>query len=219
MTAADLPPPLLTLDALSCERDDRLLFSQLSLTASAGEIWQVAGANGAGKTTLLRVLVGLHGFYEGEVRWQLPGCHHRQGRDGLLYLGHRPGLRDELTALENLRALCAIHQQDATLLPAALAAVGLRGFEDAPVGSLSAGQKRRVALARLWLPGKPVWVLDEPFTAIDLDGVALLEQQLRVHAAAGGLVIYTSHHRLAGDIHQVHLGAARPQVLRAGAAA
>ncbi|WP_245932449.1 cytochrome c biogenesis heme-transporting ATPase CcmA [Isoalcanivorax indicus] len=201
--------PLLTVEALACERDDRLLFSDMAFTARAGEIWQVAGPNGAGKTTLLRILAGLFGFYEGVLRW-------RQDlvlRQAMLYLGHRPGLREELSPLENLTWLSALHGQcDDNALMEALAAAGLAGFEDLPVAHLSAGQKRRVALARLWLPGKPVWILDEPFTAIDAEGIALVEERLRHHAAQGGLVIYTSHHRLAADTRQILLGQGAAEV-------
>ena len=210
--------PLLQVDALGCERDERSLFVGLTFTAHAGDVWQVAGPNGAGKTTLLRILAGLFGFYDGHLRWQLPLTL----RESMLYLGHRPGLREELTPLENLTWLSALHgqKQDAALM-AALSAVGLGGFEDLPVAHLSAGQKRRVALARLWLPGKSVWILDEPFTAIDAEGVALVEAQLRKHAAAGGLVIYTSHHQLAADTRQILLGqgTARISAAPAGAAA
>ena len=192
----------LELEALQCERDDRLLFSGLSLAAGPGELWQVAGPNGAGKSTLLRILVGLYGFFEGRVHWQTPDA----GRDSLAFIGHRSGLREELTAGENLAWLCSLNVQSAAGIEAALAQVGMAGYEDVPVGQMSAGQQRRVALARLWLPGKPVWVLDEPFTALDSDGVALLESRLREHAAGGGLVIYSSHHRLADDVRQVLLG-------------
>ena len=198
--------PLLQVEALGCERDERLLFSELDFAACAGEIWQVAGPNGAGKTTLLRILAGLHGFHDGRVRWQVPGAQRRDAHDQILFLGHLPGLREELTAEENLRWLCALHQQPVSDIPAALAAAGLAGYADAPVAAMSAGQKRRVALARLWLPGKAVWILDEPFTAIDVQGVAQIEARLREHAAGGGLVLYTSHHRLADDIRQIHLG-------------
>lgn len=201
--------PLLTADNLACERDDRLLFTGLGFRAAAGEVWQVAGPNGAGKTTLLRMLVGLHGHYEGELRW------HTQGdlTEELLFLGHLPGVREELTPLENLRWLCALHGQDATDVSKALALVGLVGFEDVPVEHLSAGQKRRVALARLWLGDKRIWVLDEPFTAIDAEGVAQVEERLAEHAERGGLVIYTSHHRLNDDVKRIQLGGGRAEVL------
>lgn len=194
--------PLLQVRNLACERDDRLLFSELTFAASVGQLWQVAGPNGAGKTTLLRMLAGLFTHYEGEIHWLLDG----DPREQLLYIGHQPGLRDELTAIENLRWLNALHGWRDLDVWAALARVGLTGFEDVPVAGLSAGQKRRVALARLWLGEKKVWILDEPFTAIDAGGVTLVERRLAEHARRGGLVIYTSHHRLNDRVRQLHLG-------------
>lgn len=197
----------LTLEQLQCERDDRVLFRDVSLTARAGEIWQITGANGAGKTTLLRILVGLHGFYEGRCDWW-----DESWRSELLYLGHQPGVREELTPLENLRFTCALGAQSGDPM-AALAAVGLRGFEDVPAAHLSAGQKRRVALARLWLDRKGVWVLDEPYTAIDQDGVAQLDEQIQKAADAGSLVLYTSHHQVGEGVKRLHLGKGRAEVL------
>ncbi|MGB1466321.1 MAG: cytochrome c biogenesis heme-transporting ATPase CcmA [Alcanivorax nanhaiticus] len=197
----------LTLEQLQCERDDRVLFRDVSLTARAGEIWQITGANGAGKTTLLRILVGLHGFYEGRCDWW-----DENWRSELLYLGHQPGVREELTPLENLRFTCALGAQSGDPM-AALAAVGLRGFEDVPAAHLSAGQKRRVALARLWLDRKGVWVLDEPYTAIDQDGVAQLDEQIQKAADAGSLVLYTSHHQVGEGVKRLHLGKGRAEVL------
>lgn len=195
-------PPRLIASRLGCERDDRVLFQDLELRAHGGEIWQVTGANGAGKTTLLRILVGLHGFYQGTLRWSAPLA------PSLLYLGHQPGIREELTARENLQYCRALTGQRGDL-DQALAAADLYGFEDVPAGRLSAGQQRRIALARLWLDGKSVWVLDEPYTAIDQNGVARLDQRLREAAAAGVLVIYTSHHRVGEGVKRLHLGADR----------
>ncbi len=197
----------LTLEQLQCERDDRVLFRDVSLTARAGEIWQITGANGAGKTTLLRILVGLHGLYEGQRDWW-----DDNWRSELLYLGHQPGVREELTPLENLKFTCALGAQSGDPM-AALAAVGLRGFEDVPAAHLSAGQKRRVALARLWLDRKGVWVLDEPYTAIDQDGVAQLDQQIERAADAGTLVLYTSHHQVGDGVRRLHLANGRAEVL------
>ncbi|MBF5053727.1 Heme exporter protein A [Alcanivorax venustensis ISO4] len=176
-----------------------MLFENLDFSARNGEIWQVTGANGAGKTTLLRILVGLHGFYQGRVEWSSPLP------PSLLYLGHQPGVREELTARENLEYNRALSGQTGDP-DAALAALDLYGFEDVPAGRLSAGQQRRIALARLWLDGKDVWILDEPFTAIDQQGVAALDQRLRQAAAQGVLVIYTSHHRVGDGVHRLHLG-------------
>ncbi|MDX1805275.1 MAG: cytochrome c biogenesis heme-transporting ATPase CcmA [Alcanivorax sp.] len=198
---------LLTLEQLACERDERLLFCSLSMQASGGQIWQVTGANGAGKTTLLRILAGLHGFYEGHRHWHLPNWQSE-----LLYLGHQPGVREELTAEENLRFSCALTGQQGDLV-GALKAVGLYGFEDVPAAHLSAGQQRRVALARLWLARKRIWILDEPYTAIDQQGVASLDAQMQAAAAGGTLVIYTSHHRVNDRVHRLHLGSGRAEVM------
>lgn len=193
---------------LFCERDAKVLFNGLNFRARGGEIWQVVGPNGAGKTTLLRIIAGLFQFYEGELGWK--GIE-RGANSPLLYLGHRAGLREELTALENLSWLAALHDQSQENIPLALEAVGLAGYDTVAVADMSAGQKRRVALARLWLPGKQVWILDEPFTALDKDGVALIEQRLREFAQEGGLVIYTSHHKVDDTSEQIMLGTFKEQ--------
>lgn len=200
--------PLLQADDLTCERDDRVLFAGLSFAASAGEIWQVAGPNGAGKTTLMRIIAGLHGHYEGRLHWPAAISAGQDPRQQMLSLGHRPGLRVELTPLENLHWWLALHQQ--RLIPEqaeqALARLGLAGYETVPVAQLSAGQTRRVALSLLWLLDKSVWLLDEPFTALDADGVALIETRLRELADDGALVLYSSHHRLDGEARRISLG-------------
>lgn len=190
---------VLTVRQLGCERDHRVLFQGLDFSARNGEIWQVTGANGAGKTTLLRILVGLHGFYDGQVHWSAPLA------PSLLYLGHQTGVREELTARENLEYSRALSGQSGDP-DEALAALNLYGFEDVPAGHLSAGQRRRIALARLWLGGKDVWILDEPFTAIDQQGVAALDYRLRQAAEQGALVIYTSHHQVGEGVRRLHLG-------------
>ncbi|MAY71708.1 cytochrome c biogenesis heme-transporting ATPase CcmA [Halomonas litopenaei] len=185
---------------LACERDGRWLFRGLDVALKAGEVLRVEGPNGSGKTTLLKILCGQIADVDGEVRWQgraLP----RARADllaNLLYLGHAPGIKANLTAIENLRwyqALSGDGCPDAQL-EAALAEVGLAGFEDVPTAQLSAGQKRRVTLARLALSRRALWVLDEPFTAIDVAGVAALEHRLSDHAARGGAVLVTTHHPL-----------------------
>ncbi len=171
---------------LYCERDERTLFSGLSFTVDAGEWVQVTGGNGAGKTTLLRLLTGLARPDGGEVYWQ--GEPLRRVRDSfhrsLLWIGHQPGIKSRLTARENLHFF---HPGDGARLPEALAQAGLAGFEDVPVARLSAGQQRRVALARLWLTRAALWVLDEPFTAIDVNGVARLTRRMAAHTAQGGI--------------------------------
>ncbi len=193
---------LLQAHNLACERDDRQLFRGLSLTAHAGECWQIVGPNGAGKTTLLRVLAGLFTHYDGELHWHLSGDF----REHLLFIGDRPGMRAELTPLENLNWLNALHGLDDADPWPALASAGLRGFEDVPLTQLSAGQKRRASLARLWLGEQKVWILDEPFAAVDAAGVATIETRLADHAAAGGLVLYTSHHAVGSEVRRLELG-------------
>ena len=181
---------------LLCERDERTLFSGLSFTLNAGEWVQITGSNGAGKTTLLRLLTGLSRPDAGEVLWQGQPLH--QVRDSyhqnLLWIGHQPGIKTRLTALENLHFY---HRDgDTAQCLEALAQAGLAGFEDIPVNQLSAGQQRRVALARLWLTRATLWILDEPFTAIDVNGVDRLTQRMAQHTEQGGIVILTTHQPL-----------------------
>lgn len=189
----------LKLDTLSCERDSRLLFEHLSLDLSSGSMLQVMGPNGSGKTSLLRILAGLMPPSEGAVRLESnSGSSVMPLNQMLLWMGYATGIKMLLTAEENLSWLCSLHQQpqSQSQIWQALAAVGLRGFEDVPCYSLSAGQQRRVALARLYLNPSPLWILDEPFTALDPQGVTQLEQHLVRHCEVGGLVILTTHHTL-----------------------
>lgn len=197
---------------LACERDGRWLFEGLDLTVRSGEILRIEGPNGSGKTTLLKILAGQLGEYEGELYWN--GTSLRKAREqflaNLLYLGHSPGVKAGLSPLENLawyQALNGDKGSEEQRLEA-LAKVGLNGFEDVVAGQLSAGQQRRVALARLTLTRRALWVLDEPFTAIDRQGVTALEAQLAAHVQAGGCVLLTTHHTLAvtSTVRCVQLG-------------
>lgn len=194
--------PVLELDGISFERDDRLLFSDISLQVSAGDIVQVGGPNGAGKTTLLRILTGALSATDGEVRWCGTAAHKctAQFAADRIYLGHQHGLKTTLTPEENLAWLARLYPVTEDFEPSqALANVGLAGYEDVPCYSLSAGQQRRVALARLQVSTARLWILDEPFTAIDKQGVAELEQLLQQHAARGGMVLLTTHQPLSID--------------------
>ncbi|MFD3248927.1 cytochrome c biogenesis heme-transporting ATPase CcmA [Rahnella aquatilis] len=206
---------------LSCVRDERTLFSGLSFTVEPGEVVQIEGRNGAGKTSLLRILAGLSSPDAGEVRWQ--GVSTRRQRDifhqQLLYLGHQPGVKSVLTAFENLAFYLSVNgptvkgNASAEAIYQALENVGLLGYEDVTVAQMSAGQQRRVALARLWLSDAPLWILDEPLTAIDKQGVATLTALFEQHAQQGGMVLLTTHQDLQGvnrDVRKLRLTSAEP---------
>lgn len=202
--------PLLKIVDLFCERDERILFEQLSFDVQAGQLVQVVGPNGSGKTTLLRILSGLSSSYEGELFWK--GDPMADVREefaaSMLYFGHQPGVKGALTPEENLRWYAAIHPSiDERDLHQALNKVGLAGYEDVPCHSLSAGQNRRVSLARLYMSHAPLWILDEPFTAIDKRGVAEKEALLAQHVEQGGSVILTTHHDLShsGPVTRLNL--------------
>ncbi|QXP84367.1 cytochrome c biogenesis heme-transporting ATPase CcmA [Methylococcus sp. Mc7] len=196
---------------LECIRGDRLLFSGLNLNLSPSQLLQVEGANGAGKTSLLRVLAGLSRPADGEVRWRGLDIQHNRASyfAEMVYMGHAPGLKAELSPLENLRISTALRDEaaDDARIEEALARVGLRGFEDVPARGLSAGQKQRTALCRLLLNPVPLWILDEPFTALDVRGIALVRELLEAHLANGGMVLMTSHHALEvrGDCRSLNL--------------
>lgn len=183
--------------ALSCERGGRPLFAPQSFSLDAGEALHLEGDNGVGKTSLLRMVCGLAPAASGEVRWGGKDiADERQAfmRD-LLYLGHNLGLKDDLSALENLQTASVLAGQAVSRdqVLQALQALGLGSRAHLPLRVLSQGQKRRVALARLQLAKARLWVLDEPFVA--LDGVAMqaLQQVLQAHVQHGGLLLFTSH--------------------------
>jgi len=191
--------PLLEARALRCERDERLLFERLDFVLRAGEVLQVAGPNGSGKTTLLRALAGLSSRVEGEMLWcgkPLAARRWEYLRESL-YIGHEPAVKSGLSARENLRWHAALWQRTSGRdADEALAEFGLGRCLDTPALQLSAGQRRRIALARLLLSPARLWILDEPFTAIDHAGVAQVEGLVEAHARAGGAVLLTTHHRL-----------------------
>lgn len=182
---------------LSCVRGDRPLFSGLDFDVQPGEWVHVRGANGCGKTSLLRLLAGLSQPAEGHIEWKgEPISRSREDyhRD-LLYLGHHAAVKDELTGAENLALageLDGAPADDEAVL-SALRRFGLKGREDLPVRYLSAGQKRRVLLARLATRKARLWVLDEPFTALDVPAVEMLGRVVEDHLKQGGMAIVTSH--------------------------
>ncbi|ROS04676.1 heme exporter protein A [Sinobacterium caligoides] len=191
--------PLLEVKGLTGGWFDRDLFNDLSFSVSRAEILQVEGANGTGKTTLLRILAMLSARYTGELLFD--GENVRKTRQyyqrNMVFMGHAAGNQAILSPMENLRWYFSSREafSDQQLMKA-LDEVGLYGFEDSPCHSLSAGQQRRVSLARLHLSSAPLWILDEPFTAIDKQGVAELEQFIAGHAERGGAVVLTTHHQL-----------------------
>ena len=187
---------MLDIDNLTCIRDERVLFSELSFTVNAGDIVQIEGPNGAGKTSLLRLLAGLSQPEHGAIHWcQQPIKAQRDmWHQTLLYIGHHPGVKSVLTPLENLAFYHPDVDEERCF--SALETVDLLGYEDVPVGQLSAGQQRRVALARLWLSQAKIWILDEPLTAIDKSGVEKLMTLFQQHADQGGMVILTTHQDL-----------------------
>ena len=183
---------MLTVSQLTCERDHRYLFEDLSFVVGAGELLQIEGGNGAGKTTLLRILGGLYTDFSGSVSWDLTSQP--------LYLGHKPGVKDLLSARENLTWLAGLQQAgvDVATVDQALAEVGLRGYEEVLCGAMSEGQRKRVNLARLYLLQAQAWILDEPFSAIDRQGVERLEARMQTHIDTGGVLIVISHQTLSG---------------------
>lgn len=182
---------------LSCSRGERRLFAGLGFELAAGEWLHVQGENGAGKTSLLRLLAGLSHPDEGDIRWRgepIRYCAERYRRE-LLYLGHHGTVKEELTLLENLLLAARLDGtalEESTALKA-LDRFGLRGREDLPVRFLSAGQKRRVLLARLAVRQATLWLLDEPFTALDVKAVDMLSGLIEEHVSHGGMAILTSH--------------------------
>lgn len=191
---------MLEVTGLACVRGEHQLFADLSFALSAGELMQVQGENGTGKTTLLRTLCGFIQPLAGEIHWQ--GRSISELGDGyyadIIYLGHLNAIKDELNALENLHissALAGCEVSDSIAI-AALRRMGLRGRETFPVKVLSQGQRRRVALARLLISNAPLWILDEPLTALDVGAVGLMQEMISEHLAKRGMVIFTTHQAL-----------------------
>ncbi|HEX2493523.1 MAG TPA: cytochrome c biogenesis heme-transporting ATPase CcmA [Steroidobacter sp.] len=197
--AAAASPLQLNVRALHLWRGDNHLLRGVSFTLASGELLQVVGPNGVGKTSLLRCVAGLMPVESGEIRWG--GQTIDQAREDfhqrLAYLAHNNALKPELTALENLRYAIAVRRSVAgSELGDVLARLQISACADLPARALSAGQKRRLALARILLTQAPLWILDEPITNLDADGVALFESCMAEHLSAGGRVLAAAHQLL-----------------------
>lgn len=187
-------PPLLSAQALRFTRNDMPVFGPIDFEVAAGEALLIQGDNGAGKTTLLKVLAGLLPADGGELRLRGqrvdPGLRARV----VGYLGHLPAQKADLSALENLRFLCGLHgSRPGITLEDAMAIVGLAGYEDALARQLSAGQRKRLSLARLWLSSAPLWLMDEPYANLDLEGIELVNRMVQAHLREGGGAMVTTH--------------------------
>ncbi len=191
---------MLTVTGLCTERDERALFENLSFTVNKGQLLQITGPNGAGKTTLLRTLATLYQPEAGQISFEGRSINAGDPNycQSLLYIGHQAGIKAGLTVKENITWLCALQGgvPAAAPLREGLRALGLQDMQHSLAGSLSAGQKRKVALTRLLLTRASLWILDEPFTALDKASCDWLTQCLYQHSGAGGAVIFTSHQAL-----------------------
>jgi heme exporter protein A len=192
MTSPPAAPPLLVCRGLEYARNDERIFGPLDFTVTAGSALQVLGGNGAGKTTLLRVLAGLLAATAGEVRADGRDVDRNHLLRGCAFLGHLPGHKAELTALENLQFAASMLASTRDPVET-LAAVGLAGYEDSLARRLSAGQNKRLALARLRMSPAKLWLLDEPYANLDLDGIALVNRLIEAHVRDGGGVLLTTH--------------------------
>jgi heme exporter protein A len=201
----------LDIKSLECVRDDRVLFSGLSFNIGPGEVLQIEGPNGCGKTSLLRIVCGLRLPDQGEVLWS--GESIQANREdyyaNMVYIGHLPCIKADLTVLENVRALLDTRSLSLSdeQIGHALYNVGLASYEDVPSKSLSSGQRRRILLAFISLAQAELWILDEPLTALDVQGVDLVESMILEHKSNGGSVIFTTHHgmQLDCEMRSVHL--------------
>jgi heme exporter protein A len=186
---------------LSCIRDDRVLFERLAFELFPGQVLLLEGKNGSGKTSLLRILCGFREPDAGQVLWCGDAINDSQYYADMAYVGHLDGVKKELTVLENLKVSLALARSGLYSIQQALTKVHLTGYEDVLVQALSAGQKRRLSLARLLITQNIVWILDEPFTSLDKQGIALIESLMSGHCANGGMIVLTSHHDI--ELHGV----------------
>jgi heme exporter protein A len=206
-----MTPRTLEIKQLAFEREHRFLFDNINASLQAGECLQVEGPNGSGKSTLLRILAGFIYTERNTVLWN-QNCitaQRNQYQEQLHYIGHQNGVRAALTVRENLQLYGALQQSPAAeKITVSLERVGLHKLQDRSASLLSAGQLRRLTLARLLLVNQPLWILDEPLTALDLAGKQLFAEMLQEHKSAGGIAVIAAHHNLADTAHVLRLGAA-----------
>jgi heme exporter protein A len=209
MTDASPAKPLLQARALTFHRQDEPVFGPLDFCLDAGELTLIEGDNGSGKTTLMRILTGLLRPEEGELYWRGEPLTWDRCSGEVVFLGHQLGLKADLTPHENLRFAIGLHgHREHSQIDEALARVGLGGYENEPVRKLSAGQKKRVALARLLLIPAALWLLDEPYANLDRTGIELVNGLLEAHIAHGGAALVTSHGAVqfhGGEPHRIRL--------------
>ncbi len=187
---------LLQLNDLCCVRDDRVLFDNLNLDLNGGQILLVEGRNGSGKTSLLRILTGLSLPESGEVLWKGQSISEvgAEYYEQVNYIGHHDGIKRDLTCLENLRLVQAMGKPSAIDLDEALQKVNLYRYGENFVATLSAGQKRRLAMARLVVCEALLWIMDEPFTSLDKASMAMFQELFEHHLRQNGCIVMTSHH-------------------------
>ena len=189
----DTTAPLLAVARLRFDRNDACVFGPLDFAVHPGEALLVTGGNGVGKTTLLRVLAGLLRAGDGELLWH-GEARERLPAEGIAFVGHLAGHKADLGGLDNLRFAVGLHGCRPGVAPiTALASVGLAGYEDVPAGRLSAGQRKRLSLARLLLSPARLWLLDEPYANLDRDGITLVDRLLGKHLGEGGAALITTH--------------------------
>ena len=192
----------LTAIDLRCTRGERTLFSGLTFTLNSGEIQQISGTNGSGKTSLLRILCGLSLPESGRILWSKKNIRPQSPEyfKNLFYLGHANGIKSDLTPLENLQIYSKLAHSEPYMEPqAALEKMELNKFQNDPCNTLSAGQLRRISIARALLTHAPLWILDEPIAAIDSSGIELVEEIFDKHISQNGMILFTSHRTLGAN--------------------
>jgi heme exporter protein A len=180
---------------LTCQRGYNELFSNLSFELNSGEILKISGANGSGKTSLLKILAGLNSAESGKLSINNNKVGSYDYQSDIFYLGHLPALSPELHCKENLDYLTQLNTSSNQALDEALTNVGLKNFEYEYAANLSAGQKRRVVLSALFITQAKVWLLDEPFTALDANGINVIETKITKHSDDGGICVLTTHQK------------------------